>query len=311
MVKIWLRKGLKLIVFLLGSLTINIPIYVYRQGTDSIRSWTMAIAIPYVLIAALEPFRAAGRMKNFFAARSFDGMLFRTLLCSLPYFANNLLNLISPKMSFSGLQYGMFVGLLTPARYATIDRPDAPNIRYWRANSTVFGLLAASFVFFLEGRSQQATVDALLAAVWYAAGLWLGLFLGNYVQAWIAALKPTFDLLRKMGRTLMAFGVGYVAIIIMFGTFYAALLRVEGPDAFSGMPQQLTFSAPLYLSVVTATTVGYGDIAPRSGPARMLTSIESLMSLGWTLIVFAAVAIRFGDFNAKNQSEGPSSSPGM
>lgn len=130
-------------------------------------------------------------------------------------------------------------------------------------------------------------------ALVYLGGLWLGLMLGNNVNQWIVALRPTFRLLRRMGRTLVAFAVGYLAIVTIFSTLFAAVWRLAGAESFAGLPASPTMPTFMYFSLVTATTVGYGDIVPKSAPARSLTGLESIASLAWTLVVFAALAVRF------------------
>jgi hypothetical protein len=51
----------------------------------------------------------------------------------------------------------------------------------------------------------------------------------------------------------------------------------------------------LYFSLVTATTIGYGDIISHSASARTLVGVESLVSLAWTLVVFAALSVQFAN----------------
>lgn len=59
------------------------------------------------------------------------------------------------------------------------------------------------------------------------------------------------------------------------------------PAAFT---QRLGLSDALYFSVVTAATVGYGDIAPVAGIARVLVIVEILMSFGYAVFIFSALA---------------------
>jgi hypothetical protein len=181
----------------------------------------------------MEPFRQAKRLQGFFAERSFDGLLLRFLL-QLSVFVANLLNAALPTLNTAGLQFGMFVGLVTPVPYATLDQPGVANRSYWFKLAiilgTAFGILIGLLIFLLSGHSYYAAVTSGVAGgVYYAGGLWLGLVLGSRMNQWILALNPVFRLLRRLRKILTAFAVGYLTIILLFSTFFAALWRVQGP----------------------------------------------------------------------------------
>lgn len=289
----WLANSLKLIGTLLASLLLNLPIHVYRNGRSGVVFLGFVIAIPFGSVAALEFFRQAGRFQKFLANRSFDWLLVRTFICSLPSVLTNILAAVSPGLYSGGLQYGMLIGLLTVAPYSTLDRPHTTDLRYWMKNGLVFSATVGSTIYLVRGRSTAALVEGLAAAFAYLGGLWLGLMLGNNVNKWGAALRPTFQLLRRMGRALTAFAVGYLAIVVIFSTLFAAVWRFEGAQSFAGLPASPTLPTFIYFSLITATTVGYGDIVPKSMLARSLAGSESIVSLAWTLVVFAALAVRF------------------
>ena len=200
------------------------------------------------------------------AQRSFDGMILTTFMCTLPSFVANVLSAFSPALYL----------------------PQVTDLRYWIKSGVVFALALGCAVYFVGGRSAVALINGSGAALVYLAGLWLGLMLGTNVNRWIVALKPTFQLLRRMGRTLTAFAVGYLAIVTIFATLFAAVWRLAGPDWFAGLPARPAMPTFVYFSLVTATTVGYGDIVPKSALARSLAGLESIVSLAWTLVVFAA-----------------------
>jgi voltage-gated potassium channel Kch len=298
---------MKLILALSAALLINLPLYVYQNGERYLATWAIAIGWPFLFIALIEPFRNTGRLKRFLEQRSFNGMLFRAVLCSLPMFVTNVFGAVSPTFYSGGLQVGMMVGLLTPTRYATLDQPQLASKRYWVWSTAVFGTALGFAVFLFGGHTFPALAKAVGSALVYAGGLWFGLLLGNQVTQWVAALAPTFRLLRQMSRILSAFAVGYVAIVVIFATYYGATWRLQGAGAFTGIPADPNFAVFLYFSLVTATTVGYGDIVPQSLAARSVTGIESLVCLGWTLVVFAALSVRFATFLQAEQSAKPGS----
>lgn len=73
---------------------------------------------------------------------------------------------------------------------------------------------------------------------------------------------------------LIVFMLAVLAIVSVFG---AVIYLVETPEAgFTSIPRSI------YWAIVTLTTVGYGDIAPRTGLGQMIASI--IMILGYSII---------------------------
>lgn len=293
MIRTRLGDSVKVIATALASLLVSLPLYVFRGGRSQVVTGILAAVSPVFVVLCFESFRHIGRFQQFFAQRSFDGMLFRAFLWGLSTFLGHLVNAVWPSFNTAGLQFGMFVGLVTPVPYATLDYPDATNKSYWTKLAVILGAAYFILVFIAYGRSYHAAVDGVIGSLGYAGGLWLGLVLGNHVNQWIVALQPAFRLLRRLGRTLTAFAVGYLTLILLFSTFFAALWRLQGPGAFAGLPADPGLPVFFYFSLTTATTIGYGDIVPHSGSARCLTGVEAMACLAWTLVVFAALSVQF------------------
>jgi voltage-gated potassium channel len=73
---------------------------------------------------------------------------------------------------------------------------------------------------------------------------------------------------------LIVFMLAVLAIVSVFG---ALAFIVETPEAgFTSIPRSI------YWAIVTLTTVGYGDIAPRTGLGQMLAAV--IMILGYSII---------------------------
>ena len=66
----------------------------------------------------------------------------------------------------------------------------------------------------------------------------------------------------------------YVLVFILFAVIYSSLPS----DAFKESPQ-MHFWNSLYFSIVTITTLGYGDVTPTTDFAKILVSVESLVGL--------------------------------
>ncbi|MBU1229750.1 MAG: potassium channel family protein [Proteobacteria bacterium] len=77
-------------------------------------------------------------------------------------------------------------------------------------------------------------------------------------------------------RVLMALGV--LGVVLLAGAL--ALMRVEG----------LGFGDALYFSVVTMSTVGYGDVVPRTGAGRVVAGLMIMTGVGSFMSAMAATS---------------------
>jgi voltage-gated potassium channel len=73
--------------------------------------------------------------------------------------------------------------------------------------------------------------------------------------------------------------------------FLAAVAIVSGTGFYS-LVEGLRVIDALYFSIVTLTTVGYGDFAPRTDVGKLFTAVYVLVGVGILLAFVATVAAR-------------------
>lgn len=115
---------------------------------------------------------------------------------------------------------------------------------------------------------------------------------GAWLKPRIRVLGNIFRILRQMWEALAAFLLGYAALVFIFACFYAAAWRLDPVRAFRGVDavHHPGFADFLYFSVVTMSTVGYGDVIPANGFTRSLACIEVVLGIGWVTVVLSAAA---------------------
>lgn len=84
---------------------------------------------------------------------------------------------------------------------------------------------------------------------------------------------------QHIGRLIVpafAFLTLYSLLTIIFACVYRIIDRVEDGTLFRilGTPREITFPEALYFSIVTLSTVGYGDIVPITNLARLIAVTE-------------------------------------
>jgi hypothetical protein len=90
-----------------------------------------------------------------------------------------------------------------------------------------------------------------------------------------------------------------VSLYFMLGTFYYAIFNVIEtvyPGSFVeavSRSSEIRHASLLYLSLVTLTTLGYGDIVPVSPPARMLTALEAATGVLYVAITVARLVAAY------------------
>jgi len=87
-------------------------------------------------------------------------------------------------------------------------------------------------------------------------------------------------------RILLEVTTAYSLAILCFSVVYVYLGRRDA-TAFS---ETLKFGNAIYFSVVTMTTTGYGDIAPKSGLARALVCVQILFGFLYNILFFSIFA---------------------
>ena len=101
------------------------------------------------------------------------------------------------------------------------------------------------------------------------------------------------------------FAVRHVSLLVeLWGFFaiFAGIVLVCG--ALIARFDRIPFEDALYLAVITAFTVGFGDLAPKSRLARLVTVV--LAFAGLVLVgILVAVAVHSVGFISSNQDLAP------
>lgn len=108
--------------------------------------------------------------------------------------------------------------------------------------------------------------------------------------------------LRAMKEEGVNFGVVFAAvsiyllIAVAFAVLYAITSDLQSAPFFSGMePMKFGFFPDfMYFSVITQSTVGYGDFVPATGVGRAFASAQALMGQLYLVSVVAVVVGNFG-----------------
>lgn len=151
-----------------------------------------------------------------------------------------------------------------------------------RALLTVVLLLVVYYRAPLDGR-----VDGWVLA-WLGLGLvGLGLALAWQVRAVLSSATPRL-------RAAEALAVGVPILLLLYASAYAVLSQ-DAPATFT---QPLDRTAALYFTMTVFTTVGFGDIAPVTELARILTMTQMVVGLVTVGVVarllFGAVRLAVG-----------------
>jgi hypothetical protein len=178
------------------------------------------------------------------------------------------------------------------------------------------GGLAVGLMRFIQAGPFQGLVGAGAGALAGGLGSALGPFLGLWLGSWLKSSVEVLEVLKRylavMWVPLGGFLLGYLTIVYVFAGLHGTVWRLEPQNSFKNLPEVPSFMDFIYYSVVTAATLGYGDITPLSTLARVLASTEVILGLGWLTVVFGAVIAhlqpefkRIGEQLAKEHRSAP------
>ncbi len=150
--------------------------------------------------------------------------------------------------------------------------------------------LAGVGVYLLSGIAKPAlNTDLALLGSMVFIGL-IVFFVGKEVAAFLVDTGLLFEeFLSRVSRLTIpafAFLTFYALLVIIFGALYSIISQhsIEPHFRVGDIARPLSFLEAMYFSIVTMSTVGYGDIVPTSNPVRVLVSLEVIC--GVMLLLF-------------------------
>jgi len=156
---------------------------------------------------------------------------------------------------------------------------------------SVLAAFGAGLVVEVEAAPRLFSLVLVVFSVLFATQLsWL---LGEWLRPQLRMLAGVFRVLRQMWEALVAFVLGYVAIVFIFACFYAAAWQHNRASAFQGyglLTVPPHFGQFVYFSVVTMATLGYGDVIPADGITRTLACVQVVIGVGWVTVVLSTAA---------------------
>lgn len=95
----------------------------------------------------------------------------------------------------------------------------------------------------------------------------------------------------RLVKPAFAFLTFYSLITVIFAAIYRLIDRFDGVPTFtfSGLPRDIGFSESLYFSIVTLSTVGYGDVVPLTYAVRAVVAVQIVLGIVLLLFGFQAV----------------------
>ena len=170
----------------------------------------------------------------------------------------------------------------------------SPRVFFWLIPVFVVGF--ASFLVPHQG-FENDTVSLLLVASMAMIAV-LVLVVSRDVTAFLLETGLLFEDFFVQSRALaaptLAFFTYYSFVVIVFATVYRIVGRaIPGPHfLFAGEPQEIDFIESLYFSIITLSTVGYGDLVPASMAVRAIASLQIVIGV-WLIIFGFSEVLRY------------------
>ena len=159
---------------------------------------------------------------------------------------------------------------MTPRRLSDLDKGE--RRRAWLRTGVVLALawVVLTIVYYVVPvgvvPAHHAGADAFLH-------LGAGIALFAAILAWQARRIVGAELPEL--RAVQALGVVIPLFLVLFASFYLSLSN-SSPVTFT---QQLDHTRAIYFTITVFSTVGFGDITPKTDLARIIVSIQMLLDL--------------------------------
>lgn len=119
-----------------------------------------------------------------------------------------------------------------------------------------------------------------------AAGALIRLVVGILVVAFVLLRQTNRILKAELPELRAAEALAFVfpIFILLFSIIYLSLSH-SSPLLHPAFSEQLDHTRALYFTITVFSTVGFGDIVPRTDPARIIVSAQMLLDLAFVGLV--------------------------
>ncbi len=220
-----------------------------------------------------------------FAERLFYGLSFLSPRGIRFWIVRNAQGLAVPKFDpirkdVYNIGWFFLVGIVAPVMLATRVPSQAPSI--YMAIAGVYIVLLeiqehVNVTLFDPFRGERLPVPQASSRVWQS------------LDAWSSRILPLDRQATDMSRFQLTSGQRRIPLAVMdfwlLLVGYAVIYWAALPTHFN-VPL-CEFASALYFSVVAGTTLGFGDIVPRSSEARLVAAAETLSCFLFAVIIIA------------------------
>lgn len=176
----------------------------------------------------------------------------------------------------------------------TTDLAHLPRFARWLVVLAGIAVLSLSLpVNRLDAIGQSLALLAAMAAIAVVSAVSVGDVVRLLVDV-AAIFQAVTGRLSRLAVPMAAYSSLWALLTVVFGCLYRLADGLSRTPIFVGMdgPIRIDFPDALHFSVVTLSTVGYGDIQPHDDGIRLLAGIQMLM--GQLLLLFGFYEIMRG-----------------
>ena len=150
------------------------------------------------------------------------------------------------------------------------------------------------------------SIIGILIALFYVYVLAGDIFLSVFGHEKLEKKRGMVDIIsvHEMKAELIGALIKYAGGIISFATVYNGLQKIFNGSAFIiSHPSPFGYLDLLYFSLVTITTVGYGDIQPALWVSKSFVITEIMFGIGFVFLLFTMLISIYIDIQKKKKYE--------
>jgi len=176
----------------------------------------------------------------------------------------------------------------------TQHRLEGPHFRrvfLWLIPVAVIGALTFSLTELFPGEGAVVAVYFASMSLISLIVLWVSRDVCAFLLETGLLFEDFFRRLADLAIPSFAFFTFYSMIVIVFAAIYRIIDRYAPGThfLFTGEARDLSFIECLYFSIITLSTVGYGDLVPLSPMVRLIVSAEILFGVLLLLFGFSEI----------------------